>query len=214
MLRFVFIFLQYIVDCFWGSRSRADELRAVRRHIADSDARKMASAEEAASAMRLRMLRETLGARVGAVVACGDCVRPRSLEWPGGQCCTGQTEALFTEDESASLKLSGTTSRHLKTRRLGGFDGGRHQGCVFRGPRGCDLLLSHRPSLCVRYMCFELQRELDLREDREETNRLQAEIRREFDAFVHHRKARREVASFEALRSSVCGRKKWGWFSF
>ena len=209
MLVPVFIFLRYVFDCLVGPRRRADALREVRRRFADTEGSGVVSPEESASALRLRAFREALGARLGTVVACTDCVRPRSLDWPGGHCCSGRTAELFTDDELASLKLAGTTSLHLRSRSpdLGHAGRADHKGCVFRGPAGCALPPSHRPSLCVRYMCFDLQRELDRREDSEETNRLQAAIGREFASFVNQRRARRQEASFEALRASLCDRK-------
>lgn len=203
MLACVFILLQYLFDCLVGPRKRADALRAVRRRLASRERSEVVSPEESVSALRLRVLRESLGARLGTVGACTDCVRPRSLDWPGGYCCSGRTEALFTDDELASLKLAGTTSRHLRSPHLGRADRANHTGCVFRGPCGCALPPSHRPSLCVRYACFDLQRELDQREDREETNRLQAAIDREFDRFVKQRRTRRQEASFDALRAAI-----------
>ncbi len=208
MLVPVFIFFQYIFDCLVGPRKRADALREVRRRLADTEGRGVVSPEESASALQLRALREALGARLGTVVACTDCVRPRSLDWPGGHCCSGRTAELFTDDELASLKLAGTTSRHFKSPNLGHAGRSDHTGCVFRGPAGCALPPSHRPSLCVRYMCFDLQRELDRREDSEETNRLQAAIGREFTDFVNQRRTRRQEASFEALKASLFEQRK------
>ena len=203
----VFIFLQYVFDCLVGSRTRADALREVRRRLVDMEGASIVSPEESASALRLRALREALSTRLGTVVACTDCVRPRSSDWPGGHCCSGRTEELFTDDELASLKLAGTTSLHLRSPNFGHSGRTDHNtGCVFRGPEGCALPPSHRPSLCVRYTCFDLQRELDRRGDSEETNRLQAAIGREFADFVKQRRARRQEVSFEALRASLCGR--------
>jgi hypothetical protein len=192
----VFIFIQFVFDRLLGPRTRADELRDVRRRLAGRAGPRVASPEEVRLALRLRVLRESLCAQLGRVEACTCCVRPRSLDWPGGHCCSGRTEDLFTEDELAALKLSGTTSSQLRSPLTG------HAGCAFRGPLGCSLPPAHRPSLCVRYMCFDLQRELDLREDNEETNRLQAEIRRGFECFVNLRKARLRVHGGDLLEFS------------
>lgn len=184
MLDKMLIWLQYLFDRISGPRGRAEELRAVRLRLADQDGRGVASREEVRLSLRLRGLRVLLVGCLGKVDACTRCVRPRSEAWPGGHCCSGHTEDLFTEAELSALKLSGTTSLLLRAPRSGSA------GCVFRGPSGCSLAPAHRPSLCVRYMCCDLQRELALRPDGVETNRLQEEIRVTMEAFENRREER------------------------
>ena len=197
------IFLKYIFDCLIDSRPRANSLREVRRRLADMDGQRKVSPAESASALRLRALREELGARIGRVVACSQCVRPRSQDWPGGACCEGPTEELFDDQELASLKIAGTKPRHLRSPILGRANRASHVGCIFRGPKGCSLPPSRRPTLCVRYTCFALQRELDQRKDSDEINRLQAELDKEFADFRDQRRARQQQEFMDALEAGL-----------
>ena len=142
-----------------------------------------------ALALRLRVLREELAARVGEVKACGRCVQPRSVSWPGGHCCSGRTRNLFTDHELLALRLSGTKSAHLKPPRS------EHAGCAFRGPHGCSLDTAHRPSLCVRYMCRELQSEIEQRSDAPAIAHLQEKLRvgvERFEGLVKERTLARD----------------------
>ncbi len=201
------IFLQYIYDCLIESRPRANSLREVRRRLSSMESPREVTAKESASALRQRALREELSARIGGVVACTRCVRPRSRDWPGGDCCSGPTEELFDDEELASLKLAGATPRHFRTPKLSRAHRATHAGCLFRGPTGCSLPPSRRPTLCIRYTCFALQRELAQRVDGDEINRLQAELGKEFAGFIEQRRARRLKESFDALEASLCDPK-------
>ncbi len=156
-----------------GPRTRAVELRVLRKRLAAVHGHRFADKEAVQSARRLRALRKELVTKLGRPRACAECVRPRSVDWPGGHCCSGSTEDLFPNDEIRALKLSGTRGRHWRAPRSD------HRGCAFRGPAGCSLAPAHRPSLCVRYACFDLQREIDLGTNRDEINRLQEALRLE-----------------------------------
>jgi hypothetical protein len=115
-----------------------------------------------ALAIELRRLREELTSALAGVQACGGCARGRSLphgRWRGGHCCGAPTDAIFTDDELAALRLSGTTPARLSPPRSD------HAGCAFRGPEGCSLDAGDRPNLCVRFICRELEGELATRAD-------------------------------------------------
>ena len=166
-------FFQNTMARILGPRSRAEELRALRRRFAAIDVSRFEYKEAVQSARRLRALRKSLVAELGQRRACTACVRPQSDDWPGGHCCSGCTEDLFPDDELKALKLSGTKRRHWKTPHSD------HRGCAFRSPKGCALAPAHRPSLCVRYACLDLQREIDLGKNADDINRLQEELRLE-----------------------------------
>lgn len=147
----------HLVDRLRHPRSRADEVFAVRRRLVAQRSPSAASDEELALARDLRRLRVELTTALAGVSACGTCARGHSLphgRWNGGQCCGGHTEGVFTDDELASLRLSGTTLGRLAPPRS------EHAGCAFRGPEGCSLEVADRPNLCVRYLCRELEGEL------------------------------------------------------
>ncbi|HTM23361.1 MAG TPA: hypothetical protein VL172_22720 [Kofleriaceae bacterium] len=137
-------------------RSRAAEIADVRARLRAERARP-ASDEERALARRMRALRAELTAALGQVGACATCTTGRpwpESAWSGGQCCSGHTADVFTDDEVAALALSGTRARDLAP------PPGEHAGCAFRGPTGCALDPADRPSVCARYLCRDLRREL------------------------------------------------------
>ena len=195
----LFILLRYLFDRLSGARARADELYAVRRRLEAKERPDVAGAAEARLALRLRQLREELMARIGPVESCAHCAQPQSATWPGGFCCSGHTEALFTDHELAALRLAGTTAAALTPPRA-------HQaGCVFRGPKGCSLKVAHRPCLCVRFVCGQLRSELDKRGNSAAIVRLQDELRVAFDSFVQQRGKRMESTSLAQLEASLRG---------
>ena len=193
--------MRYLFDRLFGSRTRTEELFNVRRRLLEQAGPGVASHAEQQLALRLRTLRETLVARLGVVQACASCVQPRSASWPGGHCCSGHTNNLFTDDELAALKLAGTTAAQLKAPRTS------HAGCAFRGPRGCSLDAAHRPCLCVRYACRELQSELHRRGDGPASAQLQEELRVEFERFLARRNERIEANWFAELQASLHSRQ-------
>jgi len=180
-----------------SSRRRANEVREVRCRLAEQPDCGVASPAEVRIARRLRTLREEMSAQVGVVEACKHCVRPRSPAWPGGHCCSGNTQDRFTGCELGALKLSGTTPRDLRPPRSA------HAGCAFRSPQGCSLKVAHRPFLCVSYLCGELRSELEKRGDGPSITRLKAELHREFDRFVETRNNRIASTEFNALEASL-----------
>jgi hypothetical protein len=91
---------------------------------------------------------------------------------------------VFDEDEVAALALGGTRPRHLQPPE------GDHAGCAFRGPTGCSLNPVDRPSLCVRFVCRELESELRASGDWERVRNLTRQLECTFARFV---KARADV---------------------
>lgn len=147
----------YLVDRCRHERSRADQVREVRRRLVQEPAASASSAEEVELAHRARALKTELSRAMDGVLACGSCAKGHPLphgQWSGGHCCGARTELLFTGDELAMLRLAGTRPRDLVAPRSA------HAGCAFRGPTGCSLAAEHRPALCVRYLCSGLAREL------------------------------------------------------
>jgi hypothetical protein len=120
--------------------------------------------------------------------------------WPGGHCCSGPTRNLFTDEELAALRLSGTTPGVLRLPR------GAHSGCAFRGPLGCSLEAAHRPSLCVRYTCRDLEAELGRGSSRSAVRDLQRQLAAAFDRFVQARHGRLERETLAELLGAASGR--------
>jgi hypothetical protein len=185
--------LRYQIELLRHPRSRADEVRAVRRRLTLQPGPDAVSEEELRIARELCRLRATLAAAFARVESCKNCVRPRSPSWPGGHCCSGRTEHLFTDHELGALRLSGTRPSSLRLPLAA------HVGCAFRGPAGCSLEPADRPFLCVRYTCRELESELDARAERSAISRLQAELRAGFERFVACRMARLERELFAEI---------------
>ena len=148
-------------------------------------------------AQALLELRQALAACFRDVQACAGCMRPPTPGWPGGHCCSGCTEQVFTEVEISALRLSGTKPRHLRLPRSD------QKGCAFRGPRGCSLHPRHRPTLCVRYTCLELEAELGHAARRHRVAALQRELRVLFDQFAVAWAARREREQAAELEREV-----------
>lgn len=172
------ITIQHLIDRTRHARTRADEVLAVRRRLA---AVPRGSEAEVNAARELAGLREELAVAFGAVRSCSGCARGHSLphgRWSGGQCCGGQTEAIFTDDELRALRLAGTTPGRLRP------PAGDHAGCAFRGPEGCSLEVVDRPNLCVRYVCRELEGELRASGKLASVKALSAKLNAAFARFV------------------------------
>ncbi len=183
---------QYLVDRLRHPRSRADDVVLLRRRFAAEPAPSRVSAEERELALELRRLREALSAALEGVASCSGCARGHPLphgRWRGGHCCGTRTELVFTDDEVAALRAAGTTPLALSP------PGGDHAGCAFRGPLGCSLPPGDRPSICVRYICRELEQELDERGDRREIKALAASLGKAFERFRRLRAARVEATT-------------------
>jgi hypothetical protein len=180
----VLIAAHHLVDRLRHPKACADEVAALRRRLV---AERAPTEEEVEAAGELRRLRLALSAALAGVEACGGCARGHPLpagRWDGGHCCSGRTEEIFTDDEVAALRLAGTSPSHLVPPRSA------HAGCAFRGPDGCSLDAEHRPSLCVRYLCRGLERELYARGDLAPIKALSAELGRALVRFVRLRPGR------------------------
>jgi hypothetical protein len=148
--------LEDLVRRWRGPRSRRVAIEGVRGRVAAA-AKEGGTDEAVALARELRELKPQVLAAFEGAKACGGCASGRSLphgRWDGGFCCGGRTEGVFDVQETAALALGGTRPRDL----LG--PDGDHAGCAFRGPEGCSLDARDRPSLCVRFVCRELESEL------------------------------------------------------
>lgn len=178
---------QHLIDRLRHPRSRADDVAALRRRFAQAEP---AGAEEVALAVELRRLREALSTALAGVESCSGCARGHPLphgRWRGGHCCGTETTNVFTDDEVAALRASGTTPARLVPPR------GDHAGCAFRGPEGCSLAVADRPSLCVRFICRELEGELRGRGDLRAIKAIAADLSRTFERFRKLRGARIEA---------------------
>jgi hypothetical protein len=65
---------------------------------------------------------------------------------------------------------------------------------------------AHRPNLCVRYTCRELQSELDQRGDGPAIAQLQRLLQATFERFVATRRERLEAEQFDELKESLAAR--------
>jgi hypothetical protein len=183
---------RHLVDRLRHPRSRADDLLALRRRFAAAPGPEAVPPAELEAARELLRLREALSAALAGVASCSGCAKNHPLphgRWAGGHCCGGRTDGVFTDDEVAALRLAGTTPAALQA------PAGDHAGCAFRGPEGCSLAPAHRPSLCVRYVCRELDGELAERGDRSSIKALAAELGRAQDRFARLRAARLEASA-------------------
>lgn len=146
--------------------------------------------EMIALARELRELRAELVSTLGAVRSCSGCAigHPEPFgHWPGGHCCGGRTEDLFTDDDLAALKLSGTTPSQFRA------PSSDFAGCAFRGPSGCSLDPGDRPNLCVRFICRTLEVELRERGDLREVRQLERRLEQVFERFSALRSAELEA---------------------
>jgi hypothetical protein len=142
-------------------RSRADELIALRARLRMERASEP-SPEELALAREVRAGKLAVAGELTAVASCGTCAtgaRWQASPYAGGDCCSGVTENIFDEGELAALAHAGTRARDLTPPRGAEV----HAGCAFRGARGCNLEVAHRPARCVHYCCDILRREIHAR---------------------------------------------------
>jgi len=182
-------------------RTRADELITLHARVRAERSAKL-GADERAAALELRARK----ARLASVSSCASCAvgkrGPRGV-FAGGDCCTGVTADLFSDDEVAALAAAGTRAGDLRAPR------GEHAGCAFRGDVGCTLAAEDRPERCVSYMCTALRRELQGRDELAEVDAMIAELREamaRFTALRQERLADELIAPLEAaIRAEVRG---------
>jgi len=179
--------------------ARADELLALRQRLRGEHAVR-AGAEERAIAIELRALKLRISEALRAVSSCTRCAsgrpRPRGA-FAGGDCCSGVTADLFSDDEVAALAQAGTQPRHLRPPR------GEHAGCAFRGELGCTLTPAHRPERCVHYTCSLLRRELATRGELAPIDTLLDELARLMARFVTLRGERLADELFAPLEAAL-----------
>lgn len=184
------ITVRHLIDRLRYPRGRADDVAALRRRFAAAPGPDEVSAEEKALAAEMRRLREALSAALAGVTSCSGCAHGHPLphgRWRGGHCCGTRTELVFTDDEVAALRLSGTIPARLVP------PAGDVAGCAFRGPLGCSLAVADRPSICVRFVCRELQGELRERGDLREIKAIDAALTKAFKRFSELRGERAAV---------------------
>jgi hypothetical protein len=166
--------------------SRAEELLALRARVRAAAAEDT-GAEERTLARELRELKQRAAAALANVSACAHCAEGK--RWPrgaftGGDCCSGVTADLFSDDEVAALAQAGTRPHHLRAPRTA------HAGCAFRGEIGCTLAATHRPQRCVHYTCHVLRRELRAKGELEAVDALMNQLKERMAAHVALRRAR------------------------
>lgn len=164
--------LQRLLDKLRHPETRADDLARVRRGLVRQEP--PISPVETELAIELRALREAMSQAIGEVSSCSRCARGHPLphgRYQGGHCCGASTDQLFTQPELRALRLAGTRPSDLAPPSP--CD---HAGCAFRGERGCSLDAAHRPSLCVRYLCRDLEAELRSRGDLPSIRAIDAKI--------------------------------------
>lgn len=163
----------------------------------------MPTDDERGLAAQLLALKREMAAATGEVGSCASCAG--GLPWPrgayaGGDCCSGLADNVFSDDEVAALALTGTRPRDLVEPPRDDAQA----GCVFRGARGCTLDVDDRPSVCVRYACTRLQRELARLGRLDRTEAIARELGTTLVAFTAAHEARtgrewadRELAAIE-----------------
>ena len=199
----MFVALNAIVRRRRQPRSRREELTALRRRFRDRQRLNSgASAVERDLAAQLKQLRRDMSAAMAQPSRCSSCTRGLPApegRWPGGHCCSGHTEDVFSDDEIDALSLSGTRARDLRGPRSD------HAGCAFRGPLGCSLAVDHRPNVCLRYLCGELRRELHSRGLLRRLEALEEQTHRVFTQFVTHRAERIAAHEWACLEAVALG---------
>ena len=161
-----------LLDRVQQPSSRATELRLLRQRLLAAESVSASDADRRA-AVQARELREQLSEAIGDASACSSCsvgCAAAARTFPGGHCCSGNTEDIFADHELVSLALAGTRARHLKAPTTA------HSGCAFRGLRGCTLEAAHRPNQCLIYTCRDLRRELFQRGDMTKVQQLTEQL--------------------------------------
>ena len=180
-------------------RTRADELITLNGRVRAARAERPGD-EERTAAAELRALKVRVSASLTSVTSCASCAEGK--RWPrgafaGGDCCTGVTADLFSDDEVAALAAAGTRPRDLRAPT------DEHAGCAFRGARGCTLDAAHRPERCVSYMCNILRRELRTRGELAEADAMIAELRSTMARFTALRSARLDDDILAPLEAAI-----------
>jgi hypothetical protein len=196
----VLIRARWLLDCLRHPRSRADELWSVRTRLLAQPEPRRAGPEQIAVARELERMRLDLAARFLGVEACASCARGHPLpngRWQGGHCCGTRTERVFTDDELAALRLTGSRPGALVAPVAD------HAGCAFRGPRGCSLEPRHRPNICFAHVCDELARELQARGELREVEARREALLQRMTRFAGLRQASAERERADRLEREL-----------
>lgn len=180
--------------------SRAAELAALSRRLGKKT--RQGSPAEAELLPRLRQLRQEIADALEDFEACARCARnrpPPHGQWDGGFCCGGFTEDLFDNHELALLRQLGTRPADLRAPRAHSMV---QAGCVFRGPQSCSLPPRHRPTICLTYLCPDLDRDLHRRGELEAMERICGELTRTYLRFIKRREERLDDALLAGTISS------------
>ena len=181
--------------------SRAAELADLRQRLRAARTARP-DPDERAAALEIRALKERLAATFGEPACCTGCAagRPRpGGAFSGGHCCSGRTADLFVDDEVAALAQAGTAPRELEAPR------GEHAGCAFRGETGCTLAPGARTTLCLRFVCDELARDLHARGRLDEIEGLIAALEEAYARFSRLRRARLDREWLAAVARELGG---------
>lgn len=177
--------------------SRAAELAELTRRLRAERAARP-DPDERAIALRIRALKLDISRAIGEVSCCSGCAAGLPAPggtYAGGHCCSGHTPVIFSDDDVAALAYAGTRPRDLVAPRA------EHAGCAFRGPTGCTLAPGDRATLCLRFVCDDLRRELHDRRRLDDVEHRIAELERAFAELSRLRAARIErewLAELEA----------------
>lgn len=180
MLRPVFVPIHRLLLRTRHARSRADELAELGARMRAAR-RAPATAEEHQAATDLRALKVRAADALAGGESCRTCAKGKPASrgvFAGGDCCSGETSELFSDDELAALVQAGTTFAAMRAPRT------EHAGCAFRGSTGCTLDVEHRPARCVHYACGTLRRELIARGTRATVEPLLVELHAAMQRFV------------------------------
>lgn len=180
MLARVRVFLHYLWDRY-RQRPRASALYAFRLRFLDQPPLPSSAVPALRQqAEELTQRRETLAQETGIVRSCASCAKGCPLpygQWEGGFCCSGNTEELFGANELQGFRLQGLSPLSYKAPES------EQSGCLFRGERGCSLPISHRPNICLTYICRDLGRELRDRPNAPELLALRDELEQRHEEY-------------------------------
>jgi hypothetical protein len=177
----VFVRVERLLMKLRQPASRADELNALRQRMRDELVADIRD-DERALARDVHAAKLAVSAELTDVTSCAK---------DSGACCAGVTAHLFDDRELAALVGAGTRLADLTPPAKHEA----HDGCAFRGPRGCTLATEHRPARCVHYVCNELRRELHRKGRLDTVEALLAELNAAMQRFgqVHSERMDREV---------------------
>ena len=179
------------------SKRAKGALSQLRRRLEESRRSRM-SGSERPLVERVRAARDALATVIGPATACSRCqvqcsIAPEVTDKPGGLCCEGAVQDVFSPEEIHLLAALGCRARDLQLPARP-----REKGCLFRGEAGCSLPASARPSICVHYICRDLMAELAERGVAARAADLQSELERAMKDYLRAWQSQREEADWAA----------------